>query len=117
MRTMRRIRNVAFLGLVVTLAWAGQVDLRADSGGFYCGYGDCTLLYDDCEPPPTTTWTYFSYPGPGLPNYGDCRIELRGGTQGCSVHLEDGGLYKWTIADWGGGDLDFFCLQTSSGGK
>lgn len=48
MRSMRRIRNVAFLGLLVTLVWAGSANLSADSGGFFCGYGDCVLTYDDC---------------------------------------------------------------------
>lgn len=42
---MRRIRNVAFLGLLVTLVWAGQARVRADSGGFFCVYGYCQLTY------------------------------------------------------------------------
>jgi len=48
MRTMRRIRNAAFLALLVTLASAGQAKLGADSGG-YCSWRlDCDRgLYSD----------------------------------------------------------------------
>jgi hypothetical protein len=46
MRTIRRIRNAAFLGLVVALAWGGQVKLSADSGGYFACYGNCTVLWD-----------------------------------------------------------------------
>ena len=46
MRTMRRIRNAAFLGLVVTLASAGQVKLSADQGGYFACYGYCTVRWD-----------------------------------------------------------------------
>jgi len=100
MRRMRRIRNVAFLGLLVTLICAGPVSLQADSGGFFCGYGDCTLTFDNCQ----GTWYYYSYPEQGLSEPGDCLIfyevallEGGGGGSTCWVNLDVQGIYTWAV--------------------
>ena len=91
MRSIRRVRNLAFLCLLVTLVWAGSIDLRADSGGYYCGYGDCTLLYTDCN----GSWQVVSG---GY--YGACLLQYTLGLQGeggggCQIDLIDEGSYYW----------------------
>jgi hypothetical protein len=94
MRTMRRIRNVAFLGLLLTLIWARPVDLRAHDGGFYCGYGYCTLTYDDCF----GTWTRWDYRGMGLQYPGECILRYEpavGGEGTCYINYEDEGPFEW----------------------
>ena len=111
MRTLRRIRNVAFLGLVVTLAWAGQVKLSADSGGFYCGYGDCVLTYDNCE----GTWDPHFYADPEAGNEpGDCLLIydvalLPPPGDTCYINAYAEGLYEWPLGADG-------CLEQSCEG-
>jgi hypothetical protein len=119
MRTTRRIRNVAFLGLLIALIWAGPVTLRADSGGFYCGYGDCVLTYDNCF----GTWTYYSYPDYGLTEPGSCFIIYEralcqqggGGDCSCYINLADEGGYWWSVPGQedcpGSGQYCFACNQ------
>jgi hypothetical protein len=116
MRAMRRVRNLAFVALVVTLAWAGQAKLRAESGGFFCGYGYCTLTYDDCN----GTWDYASYPDGGTTEPGDCLIiyhpglivEGGGGGGGtCYINLSDSGGYYWSVSEQCGSDWCFACVQ------
>jgi len=117
MRATRRIRNLAFVALIVTLAWTGQATLRAESGGFYCGYGLCTLTYDEC----IGTWEYHSYPDYGLSELGSCFIiyhpgilpEGGGGGGGtCYVNLDNGYGYHWSVAgDPCEGGYCFACNQ------
>lgn len=117
MRTMRRLRNSAFLALLVTLVWAGPVNLRADSGGYYCGYGDCTLTYDNCQ----GTWEVYNYPQYGLTEPGSCfiiyniaNLPYPGDT--CDVNLDDEGSFHWSIEGDpdcpGEGQTCFACNQT-----
>lgn len=61
MRTVRRIRNLAFLGLLITVAWASQVTLSAACNVHY--YSECVMDQPDwfmdyellcnegCDPP------------------------------------------------------------------
>lgn len=117
MRTMRRIRNVAFLLLVVALAGTSQAKLSADDGGFFCGYGDCVLTYDNCE----GTWEDYYYPDSRAGNEpGDCFIIYHavltfGGS--CYINLDDEGLYTWSVpgedcsGTYGQGAYCFACVQ------
>ena len=105
MRSMGRIRNLAFLGLLVTLIWAGSVNLSADSGGFFCGYGECTLTYSNCY----GSWTYVG--PPHLPN-GHCGIGYEPAMQGdddpCYISLQSSGAYYWVYETCGTGHC-FLC--------
>lgn len=106
MTSSRRIRNVAFLALLVTLVWAGSVTLRADSGGFFCAMGDCMLLYDNCE----GSWDYYEPPHENAPPCsGCCTIKLTNNT-GCSVQLYDEWIYRWA-EDPQGSTTFFYCYQ------
>jgi hypothetical protein len=119
MRTMRRIRNVAFLGLLVTFVWAGPVSVRAEDGGYYCGYGDCTLQYLNCQ----GVWTDYYYPALGLNNPQECILAydkalLPPPGDTCYVFLNDEGSYHWASEDpiacpelGGSNTVCFVCLM------
>lgn len=103
MTTTKRIRNGAFLGLLLTLVWAGPIGLLADtdtstssSGGWFCGYGDCEITWTDCP----GTWHYWSYPDGGTYTYGDCLVEYEPSGGACSPDTNvdtsvSGNLYRW----------------------
>ena len=105
MQTIRRFRNLAFLSLVVAVALTSQAKLSADSsGGFYCGYGDCTLTYDNCQ----GSWDAYYYPDNGAPSEpGDCMLVYHvalvpepGDT--CYIHTDaQGSVYHWPLGDHG----------------
>ena len=120
MTTSRRIRNVAFLALLVTLVWAGPVTLRADydsttdpSGGFFCGYGDCQITWDDCP----GTWNWYSWPDESAPpNPGDCAVQYVPSGEACSVDENiqtsvTGNLYRWGPRGLAGGNYWWTCYQ------
>jgi hypothetical protein len=118
MTTTKRIRNVAFLGLLATLVWAGPVSLRADtdstnseSGGWQCGYGDCQITWTECP----GTWNYWSYPDGGTNGPGDCIVQYDPSGEACSVDNNvntsaTGSLYRWNRSLIGG-DWWWTCSQ------
>jgi hypothetical protein len=120
MRTTTRIRNLAFLGLLMTLVWAGPVNLRADSavssassGGFFCGYGDCEITWTDCP----GTWYWWSYPdGDAPPSPGDCTVKYEPSGEGCAVETSvdtttRGNLYQWEGPEPQGSGVFWVCHQ------
>ena len=73
------------VGIALALVVATGVRLRADSGGFFCGYGDCWLQYSDCD------WASYESTGGG-----GCQVSVAGNA-GCSVQMAcDGGAFGWT---------------------
>lgn len=105
MRSMRRIRNVAFLGLLVTLIWAGSANLSADSGGFFCGYGDCVLTYYDCY----GAWTPGSCGEPGCCSW-MYTPAMQGGGEVCYINYESSGMFQWHYEPCGENHC-FVCYQ------
>jgi hypothetical protein len=101
---MRRIRNIAFLGLLVTLVWAGSVNLRADSGGYFCAYGYCMLTYDNCD----GNWMHDTLP------QGQCVIRyqvlIAGGGGTCQINLASGSGYNWIVTEEGACGDDHWCF-------
>jgi hypothetical protein len=81
--SLKRVAARGLCGLLLAFVLAGGTKVAADSGGYYCGYGEASL-YWDCE-------NYYWHPI-NLGN-GACRIELRGG-EGCYVYLDGAG---WTV--------------------
>lgn len=54
MRTIRLIRNLAFLALVLTFAWADRANLIAHSGASFCTTEDYRCSLPDCQD--SVTW-------------------------------------------------------------
>jgi hypothetical protein len=88
MNQSTRSRSRTFVTSVVGLALAFvvgmTVPLKAESGGFMCGYGDCWLLYDDCA------GAQYTDHGGGL-----CTIEITW-QPGCQISRDcNGGMFGW----------------------
>jgi hypothetical protein len=107
MRTLRRIRNVAFLGLLVAVSWSEQATLSA-AGGYFCAYGICEVTWTGCS----GTWNKWDYPDQDAPDcLGCCTIKYTpGGSGNCDIEYdpqettqgykmdydEQGGNHFWT---------------------
>lgn len=84
------------IGLTLAFVFALGVRLSADSGGFYCGYGDCLLTYDCENEDYSSAWHYTNM------GNGSCRISVGiGPTNSCYVNLDTYGAWHWV--DDGGG--------------
>lgn len=86
---MRTIRNVVFVVLCAMVLVAPEpTGASSESGGFFCGYGMCTLLYDGCD------WAHRDDLGGG-----DCEVTTSQ-NHGCQVTYwcDSGSGWQWYVS-------------------
>jgi hypothetical protein len=73
------------IGLALALVVATGTRVIANSGGYYCGYGDCSLTYTDCA------WTNYQELGGG-----ECEVTVSPSCVGSVVTQCSGSEFQWT---------------------